>query len=121
MLGKPDIETLGVLTIKYNTIGRQLASEDKANKMQINCQWERAVQTEGGKLERYLYNRQDANVQKQYNAANTDESHKNRRKHVEAQEQYNSYNVEEPDVVPNPMVMGNSSRNQSLLSDAIIN
>ena len=51
LLSIPDKETLGVLTIKYETIGRQLTQEDNPDKRQRNCQSERAVQTEVGKPE----------------------------------------------------------------------
>ena len=57
LLSIPYIETLGVLTIKYNTIGRLLESDAKISKMQGNCQYERAVQTEGRKPERCAFNR----------------------------------------------------------------
>ena len=50
LLGMTDVETLSVLTIRYNTIGRQLTSDDKAK-------------AEGWKLERYAYNTQDVDVQ----------------------------------------------------------
>ena len=125
LLGMPHIEILDVLTIKYNTIGRQLASDNKANKRQRNCQCERAVQRGGRKLERYVSNWQDIDLQKQCNAdnaADTDESWTNRKQHCNAQKQYNADNMDEPDVVPNAIVMGNNNnRNKSLLSDLIIN
>ena len=59
----PDIVFLGVLTIKYEAIGRQLASDDNADKGKIICQFERAVQTEGGKPESCKNKRQDVDVQ----------------------------------------------------------
>ena len=93
-----------------------------ANKRQRNCQDERAGQIDGRKFERYACNRQGATIQKQCdaeNADNTDKSCTNRRQHVDAQEQYH---VDEPENVPNPTVMGNNNnRDQSLLSDPIIN
>ena len=39
LLAISDIETWSVLTIKYNTIGRQLASDDKVNKRQRSHQY----------------------------------------------------------------------------------
>ena len=51
LLGMSDIETLGMLTINDKTIGRQLAPGDNVEKRQRNCQHERAIQTEGRKLE----------------------------------------------------------------------
>ena len=37
LLGIPDIKALNVLTINYETIGRQLASDDNADKRKTNC------------------------------------------------------------------------------------
>ena len=96
-LGMPDIETLGVLTINYETIGRQLTPDDNPDNKQKNYQCERTIQTEGGKLESYAYNRQDVDTQKQCNAystADTTESCTNRRQHDEAQEKYIADNVD---------------------------
>ena len=45
-----------------------------AEKRQRNCQCEREIQTEGGKIESYAYDRQDVDVQEQYNADNMGES-----------------------------------------------
>ena len=59
-----DIETLSVLTTNDKTIGMQLTSGNRADKRQRNWKCERAVQTEGGKLERSAYNRQDIDAQK---------------------------------------------------------
>ena len=124
LLIMPFIETLGVLTMIYNTIGRQLASDNKANKRQRNCQYERAVQTEGWKLERCAYDRQIVDAQKLCNVnngANTAEWCIHRGQHVDTHEQHTADSVDEPDVVPNSMAMGNNNhRNQSLLSDLII-
>ena len=64
LLGMPDIETLGLLTIDEKTIDRQLALGDNAGKRQRNCQCERAVQAEGRKLVSYADNRQDVDAQK---------------------------------------------------------
>ena len=36
LLGIPDINNLGVLTIKYDTIGRLVASDDNAKNMKRN-------------------------------------------------------------------------------------
>ena len=122
MLGIPDIETLCVLTIKYNTICRKLTSDEKANKRQRNCQCERAVQTEGGKLQRYAYNKQDVDAQKQCNTDNKDENYTNRKQHINVLQQHTADNVDKPVFVPNPMVMDNNhNRNQSIVSDQIIN
>ena len=52
MLSIPDIETMGVLAIKYNTIHRQLASDDKANKTEKLT----VFHIEGRKFEGYVYN-----------------------------------------------------------------
>ena len=96
-----------------------MASDYKVNKRQKNCQYERAVQTEGGKLAGYEYNRQDVDAQKQCgadNATDTDKSCTTRRQDVDAKEQYNADNVDEPDIVPNPMVIGiNHNRNLEFL------
>ena len=46
LLGMPDINNLGVLIINYETIGRQVASDDNADNRKRNCQYDRAVQTE---------------------------------------------------------------------------
>ena len=43
LLGMPYIETPGVLTINCKTMGRQLTSDDNANKRNRNWQYERAV------------------------------------------------------------------------------
>ena len=48
--------------MNHKTIGRQVASDDNADKIQSNCQYQRAVQTESGKLESYEHTRQDADV-----------------------------------------------------------
>ena len=50
LLGMLDLETLGVLTIKCETIGRQLTQDDNPYKRQRNCKSERAVQAEGRML-----------------------------------------------------------------------
>ena len=71
-----------------------------------------------------MYNRKNVDMQTQCdadNVDNTDESFTNRRQHINAQKQYYADNVDEPDIVPSPIVIGNNNRNQSLLSDAIIN
>ena len=47
LLGMPDVDNWGVLTINCKRIGRQLASHDNAHTRKRNCQYERAVQTEG--------------------------------------------------------------------------
>ena len=99
LLGMPDIDTLGVVTIKCEAIGRQVASDDNADRRKRNCQYERAVQTEGGKPETWINKRQDV-VQKQSNADNTAEA----------------------GVVPNPTVMGNNNnKDKSFISELIIN
>ena len=63
LLGKPDIQTLGVITINCETIGRQLASDDNADKRRRKCQYERVVQTGGRKPESCQNQRHDFDVQ----------------------------------------------------------
>ena len=93
----PGIETWGVLTINYETIGKQLTSDDDSYKRKRNFKHERAIQTEGGKPESCT-NKRD--VQKQCNADN----------------------AARPGVVPNPTVMdNNNNKKKSSFSDVIIN
>ena len=47
LLGMPEINNLGVLTIIFETIIRQSASDDNANSGKGNCHYERAVQVGG--------------------------------------------------------------------------
>ena len=53
-----------MLTITDKTIDRKLALGDNVDKRQRNCQWERAVQTEGRKLGSCTNNRQVVDAQK---------------------------------------------------------
>ena len=53
-----------MLTIDDKTIGRQLASGENADKIEINFQCESMVQAEGRKFGSYADNRQDADAQK---------------------------------------------------------
>ena len=53
VLGMPDIDILGILTISCETIGKQVASDKNTDDSKRNCQCKRAVQTEGGKFESY--------------------------------------------------------------------
>ena len=50
-LGMPNIDNLHLLTIKYETTGRQLTSDDNTDNRKRNCQYERAVQTGSGMTE----------------------------------------------------------------------
>ena len=43
----PEKETLGGLAVNHRTIGRQVASDDNADKRQRNCKYWRAALTEG--------------------------------------------------------------------------
>ena len=97
VLGMPEIETLGVLTINYDTIGRQAASDDNANNWKRNCQCVSAVQTEGGKFE----------------------CHENKRQDTEEQSEHNTDNTAELSIVTNPQVIGNNSNGNSFFSEII--
>ena len=50
MLRMPYIETPGLLTIKYNTMDRQLASDNKASKMQITSGMKEQFKQKAGGL-----------------------------------------------------------------------
>ena len=62
LLGMPDIDNLGVLTINCETIGRQVVSADNTDS-ERNCQCKNAIQIEGRKFESYENKRQDAKAQ----------------------------------------------------------
>ena len=64
LLSMQDIDILGVLTINFETIGRQLTSDDNADNRKGSCHYERAVKTGGWMPESYAYNRQDVDAQK---------------------------------------------------------
>ena len=90
------METLGVLRINDETLGRKVASNDNANRRQRTCKYKRAAQAGGGKIESHEYNIQVVDIKKQYNADNEDkttESCINERQDVNVQEQYNTDNV----------------------------
>ena len=89
LFGMPDIDNLGVLTILYTTIGRQLASDDNADDRKRNCKYEKTVQTEGKMPESCTDKRQDAETQWQHNTENTTE----------------------PSIITNPTVIGNKNEN----------
>ena len=46
MLGIPDIDSLGVLTINCENIGRQVASDQNTDNSKRNCQCKREIQTD---------------------------------------------------------------------------
>ena len=59
LLGMPDtcIKTLDVLTINYETTGRQLTPDDNPEKGRETAKVKTTVQTEGGKPESCVKNR----------------------------------------------------------------
>ena len=117
LLGMPDIETLGGLTIDDKTIGRQLALGDNADKRQRNFQCKRAVQRESRKLESYADNRQTVNAQKAVQAeGGTPESSTNKRQDAYTQSQPNADSTTEPSVMTTPIVIGNNNNENSFLS-----
>ena len=92
----PDIDNLGLLTIKYETVGRQLPAEDNTNNRKRNCQCNRVVHIQVGMSESCTNRRQDAETQSQHNADNTTE----------------------PSVFTNPMVIGNNNTENSFPSES---
>ena len=68
LLGMPDIQTVGVLTINHDTLGRQLASDESTDKRKTNRQSKRAVQTQGQKPESWKNKMYDVDVQIWFNA-----------------------------------------------------
>ena len=120
LLGKQDIETLGVLTINDKTIGRQLASGDSADKRQRNYQCERAVETEGVKLESYAYNMQGVDAQKAVKAeGGKPESCTNKKQDANVQRQCNADNKAKPNVIFNLSVMASNNNENSCPSEPI--
>ena len=99
LLGIPNIKTLGVLTITYETIGRQGTPDDNPDKKQRNCQSEKAVQTEGSKPESCTNKRQDADAQKQCSEDN----------------------MSEWSFTPNPIVMGTNNNDISFFTEPMNN
>ena len=93
----PDTDNLGVLTIKCETIGRQVALDENTDSSKRHSQHQRTIQTEGGKFESYENKRQDAEEQSQHNRKNTAKS----------------------STVANPMVMGNIGNENSFSADTI--
>ena len=88
----------GCNTINYETMDRQLASDNNANERKRNYQHERAVETDGSEPNSCTNKKQDVDIQKQCNTDNT----------------------AEPSVNPNPMAMVNNKyENNSLLSEPI--
>ena len=96
LLGMPDIDNLGVLTMNYETIARQLTL-DNADNRKSNCQFERTVQTEGRMPESCTNKRQDAETQNQHNAVNN----------------------AKPSIFNNSMVISNDNNENSFLSEPI--
>ena len=96
LLGMPDIDNLGILTINHETIDRHLGSGNNEDNRKRNCQYKGAVQTEGGIPESCTNKRQDAERQNQCNADNT----------------------AKPSFITNPMVTGKNKNEKSFLSDS---
>ena len=86
-----------------------------------NCQCERAVQTEDGKLVSYAYNRQDVDAQKHSKQKVAHLRAVQMRNDTDTQSQHNADNANEPSVITNPVVMGNNNNKNSFLSELIIN
>ena len=97
VLGMPDIDNLGILTINCETIGRQVTPDENAGNSKRNRQHERTIQTEGGKFESYENKRQDAEAKSQHNADNTLQS----------------------SIVTNPMVISNTCNENSFSAETI--
>ena len=113
LLGMPDIETLGVLTIDDKTIDRKLAC-----KRQRNFQCERAVQTEGGKLVNYADNRQDIDIQRAAQAeGGKSESSTKKRQDADRHSQHSADNNIWSSVITNPMITDNNNNENSFKSD----
>ena len=118
LLGIPGIETLGVLTISYEKIGRQLKPDNNPDKRQRNCQSERAVQIEGRKPESCTSNKQDVDTQKAVQEkGRKPESCTNKRQDAAVQKQCNAVNTPKLAVTPNPVVTGKNYSDNSLLSE----
>ena len=117
LLGTADIDTLGILTINRETIGRQLTPGDNPDKWQRNCQSERA---EGGKLESCTNNRQDVDAQKAVQPESGRlESCKNKRQDTDIQKQCSADNKPKSSVMASPMVMGKITNDNNFLSEQI--
>ena len=69
LLGMPDIETLCILIINYETIGRQMTPDNNPDKRKRNAKGKETVKTKGWKPWE-LYE-QMADVQKECNVDNT--------------------------------------------------
>ena len=102
-----DTETLGVLTIDYEIIGRQLTPYDNPDKRQGNYQSERAVQTDGRKPESCTNNRWNVEAQKGIHTEGQKawELYK-QEAGSDVQKQCNVDNTTKPSVTPNPMTTG---------------
>ena len=122
LLGMPDIDNLGVLTINSETIGRQLVPDNNADSRKGNCQYEKAVQTEDGMSESYACNGWDVDTQKAAQAEDRMlETCTNKRQDAETQNQHSADNTTEPSVITNPRVMGNNNNENSFLSESTKN
>ena len=71
LFGRPDIQTLGIVTINTDTICRQLASDENTDKRRTNRQSKKAIQTEGRQPDSCTNNMLEVDVQIQCNANNT--------------------------------------------------
>ena len=120
LLGMPGIQPLGVITIKYETIARQLTPDDNPDKRQRNCQSERAVETEDGKPVKCTKNRQDVDPQKAAKQKMGSLSTlQNKRQDDNVQTKYNADNISKPNVTPNAMVTGKYTNKNSFPSGPI--
>ena len=91
VLGRQDIDKLGLISINCDTTHRQVAEDDSIDNS------ESTSQTEGGKCEQF----------KDENQAG------------EAQSTQDADNTPKPPIVTNPMVMGNNDNNNDLITDLI--
>ena len=105
VLGMPDIDKLGLISVNCKNTKRQVAKDDIID----NSMSESPIQTNGGKCEQFEGEKQDAEPQSQQNGDNTPKS----------------------PIVTNPMLMGNNNNDLvaetrkhdsiSLLSELLIN
>ena len=73
VLGMPGIDKLGLLTMNYETVSRQVASDDSTDNSKRNCQHKKQFKqkVENMKSKKKTW---DAEAQSQHNANNTTES-----------------------------------------------